>query len=149
MIDRTTYFQCDIGSTRRLDYIRRMAIRPKPRQNVRALSCKYRKEDSKYHTHTLRGRCPVHRVYHCITLGLALYSSFISGQIRLALSLRGPGYVHEFKELFFDYLLHNHLCISEEIRQGPGTPFWRDCVGNTSDKTCSSSGLCADSRTKT
>ena len=86
----------------------------------RALSYGYLKNDDKYKTHTLRGQCQVHRVYHCITLGLALYASFISGQFRLALSLRGPGHFHKFKEVFFEFILHNHRYIRQENHQGPG-----------------------------
>ena len=78
------------------------------------------KADPTYPIATYRGRCQVHRVYHCITLGLALFSSFITGQIRLALSLRGPGYFHKFKEVVFQYLVDHNSYKREAVRIGPG-----------------------------
>ena len=39
---------------------------------------------------TLRHQCQVHRVFHVITSGLSLVAAYTSGQVRLALSLKGP-----------------------------------------------------------
>jgi hypothetical protein len=78
------------------------------------------KQDSLYPIVTYRGRCQVHRVYHVISRGLALHSSFITGQSRLALSLRGPAYYHTFKEIVHNYLLQNHRYIQEAVNIGPG-----------------------------
>ena len=44
---------------------------------------------------TLRNRCQVHRVYHCITHGMLQAEAFISGQVKLALSLKGAWPLHE------------------------------------------------------
>ena len=63
---------------------------------------------SPYPVPTFRSRCQVHRVYHCITLGLRLFASFLTGQIRLALSLRGPGHFTSFKTLLYNWLLQNN-----------------------------------------
>ena len=61
-----------------------------------------------------------HRVYHVITLGLSLYATFITGQVRLALSLRGPGHSQKFKEVCYTYLLNNYKYVYEEINFFPG-----------------------------
>ena len=78
------------------------------------------KEDPAYPVHTYRGRCQIHRVYHVMTLGLSIYAAFITGQIRLALSLRGPGHFHKFKEVCFNYLLEHYRYVREDVFIGPG-----------------------------
>ena len=71
----------------------------------RALDYDLRKTDDLYKVPCLRMRCQVHRCYHVITHGLKLYQKYITGQIRLALSLRGPGHFTKFKAILLQYLL--------------------------------------------
>ena len=51
---------------------------------------------------TLRCRCSEHRVHHVITFGMSLFQDFISGQIRFALSLKGPGHCSKFKKVLWE-----------------------------------------------
>ena len=69
---------------------------------------------------TLRSQCTVHRVYHVIVAGMALCNSFISSQVKLALSLRGPGHFTKFKETLWEWLLGHYRYMYEEIPQGAG-----------------------------
>jgi hypothetical protein len=71
---------------------------------------------------TLRNRCQVHRVYHCITHGMLQAEAFISGQVKLALSLRGPGHFTKFKELLWTWLLAHYVYNFEANPTGPGVP---------------------------
>ena len=76
--------------------------------------------NSGYKVATFRNQCSVHRVYHIIGMGTALFFNFISGQIKLALSLRGPGNFAKFKEFFWKWILSCHEYIYEEEPRGPG-----------------------------
>ena len=76
--------------------------------------------DPKCAVSTLRGRCSVHRVYHVITFGMALFKDFISGQIRFALSLRGPGHLSKFKKILWEWMLANYTYVREDTPLGPG-----------------------------
>ena len=78
------------------------------------------KRDPKYSVSTLRAQCQVHRVYHCITACLALFSNFITGQIKLALSLRGPGHFTKFKAIVWKWILQNCDYRWEDPKVGPG-----------------------------
>ena len=79
-----------------------------------------RKKDPKCAVSTFRSQCVVHRVYHVITAGMNLHAGFISGQIRLALSLRGPGNFSLFKEVLWEWMLAHHNYRYETVFQGPG-----------------------------
>jgi hypothetical protein len=77
-------------------------------------------KDKLYSVPTFRAQCQVHRVFHVMTCGMALFNNFVSGQIRFALSLRGPGNFKKFKEFLWTWLLAHHQYIYEEHPQGPG-----------------------------
>ena len=57
----------------------------------RALTVRF-SSDPIYPVPTLRPQCQIHRVYHVLTIAFAIAQSYFTGQIRMALSLRGPGY---------------------------------------------------------
>ena len=78
------------------------------------------RDDEKCCVGTLRAQCQVHRVYHCITMGLALFSNFVTGQIKLALSLRGPSNFTKFKSLLWTWRLEHLDYRWEEPQIGPG-----------------------------
>ena len=78
------------------------------------------KRDAQYVVPTFRAQCVTHRVYHVITCGMALFSNFVSGQIKCALSLRGPGNYSKFKQFLWTYLLPCHQYIVEDPAIGPG-----------------------------
>ena len=50
---------------------------------------------------TFRSQCQAHRVYHVFTAGTALFTNFVTGQIRMTLSLRGPGVYQKFKRMLW------------------------------------------------
>ena len=56
----------------------------------RHLADTLRRYDPTYSVPTLRSKCVVHRCYHAITHGMSFVENFLAGQIRLALSLKGP-----------------------------------------------------------
>ena len=76
--------------------------------------------DTLYAVPTLRSLCQVHRVFHVLTSGMRLFSTFVTGQIKMALSLRGPDNFARFKCLLWTWLLANHEYIYERNPQGPG-----------------------------
>ena len=86
----------------------------------RALAHDWAKSDVLYPVPCFRSQCTVHRVYHCMTKGMKVFSSFVTGQIKLALSLRGPGNFKAFKEIFWEYLLGHHEFHEQGTHLGPG-----------------------------
>ena len=65
-------------------------------------------DDPLYPVGTLRAQCQQHKIYHTLKHGMDLFANFITGQIRLALSLRGAGNFKSFKELAYTFLLAHH-----------------------------------------
>jgi hypothetical protein len=59
-------------------------------------------------------------VYHTITHGMGFLDTYLAGQIRLALSLKGPGHFTQFKTLFWNYLLGNYQYVAEVPFRGTG-----------------------------
>ena len=78
------------------------------------------KADARCSVPTLRSQCQVHRVFHCLTAGMRLFANFITGQIKMALSLRGPGNFSKFKEVLWVWLLANHAYVFEDNPLGAG-----------------------------
>ena len=74
----------------------------------RALS---KRQDSKTHPiPTYRSQCQVHRVFHVLEIAMRISAAFITGEISMALALRGPGCFASFKKLFWDYIsVHNEI----------------------------------------
>ena len=86
------------------------------------LASTMRDDESNCWVPTLRSQCVVHRVYHCITHGMDFISNYITAQIRLALSLKGPGNFTKFKSVFWEWLQsnQNHSFIVQTPLRGPG-----------------------------
>ena len=57
---------------------------------------------------TLRGRCVVHGVYHVMTVEETLFSTFVTGHIKVAFSLRGPGHFNMFKNVVWNWLVGHY-----------------------------------------
>ena len=51
---------------------------------------------------------------------MQLFANFVTGQIKVALSLRGPNNFTRFKEILWEFLLANHEYIFEDNPVGPG-----------------------------
>ena len=85
----------------------------------RALAARM-KSDPQYQVPTLRSLCQIHRVYHVMTIAFAISSAFLTGCIRLALSLRGPGHFLQFKQLLWSWLLGHCSYLREEVPRGAG-----------------------------
>ena len=86
----------------------------------RVLQYRLMSTDPLYPLPTLRNQCVTHRVYHVLKMGLDLHAGFCSGQIKLALALRGPGHFQKFKEVFLGWLLMNYDYKWEDCPTGPG-----------------------------
>ena len=69
---------------------------------------------------TFRAQCVTHKIFHIMTIGMSVFSTFVSGQIKLALSLRGAGAFTRFKKLLWTWLLANHTYTYEDHPHGPG-----------------------------
>ena len=84
------------------------------------LDCNLSNSTAQHLVPTLRAKCVVHRVYHTITHGMGFVDTYLTGQIRLALSLKGPGHFTQFKTLFWNYLLGNYQYVAEVPFRGAG-----------------------------
>ena len=78
------------------------------------------KTDPQYSVPTLRSQCQIHRVFHVMTIAFAISSAYLTGCIRLALSLRGPGHFLQFKQLLWSWLIAHAQWIWEDNPQGAG-----------------------------
>ena len=79
-----------------------------------------RKPSDGYHVPTFRNQCSVHRDNHAIGMANALFANFISGQSKLALSLRDPGNFRRFKQLCWQWILASYVDIYEDLPRGAG-----------------------------
>ena len=79
-------------------------------------------KDPAYPINTHRNPCVTHRAYHCLKEGFKFWGVWITDQIRMALSLRGPGHFTEFKRLLWTHLLSTYRYIWHNSTStfGPG-----------------------------
>ena len=86
----------------------------------RVLAVRMRHTEKQMVVTTFRSQCQVHRVFHVLGMGMKLVAEYITGQIRMALSLRGPGHFGKFKKFFWSWLVSKHQFIFEEVPLGAG-----------------------------
>ena len=84
----------------------------------RALEHRLRAKSDKYSVATFRAQCFVHRIYNILTAGMVLFSAFVTGQIKVALSLRDPGTYKLSKDILYTYLVAN-CAYHKDHPQGP------------------------------
>ena len=89
------------------------------------------KESKAAPVETLRFWCKVHRIYKVMEYPLSMFNFYVSGIIRMALAMRGPGNFVKFVRIVRKWLVGNMEYHFSEVGPGAEADLHRKCVFDT------------------